>query len=133
MEHNNTGMFESRFLALEITDTDNRFFTWMEGRTLPVWVAHGEGKYADGITWSNVRVPVRYVDNSSHATELYPYNPNGSLWWVAWVLSSDGNVLGMMPHPERTILPHQMAYIPQWTDPQTLSWLAMFENVRKSL
>jgi hypothetical protein len=27
MEHNNTGMFESRFLALEITDTDNRFFT----------------------------------------------------------------------------------------------------------
>lgn len=42
MQHNDTQQFESRFLALGITDTDNRFFTGMDDWILPIWVAHGE-------------------------------------------------------------------------------------------
>ena len=134
MEHNDTWLFESRYLGLRIEDADNRFFREMHGRTLPVWVAHGEWRYADTVTKnSNMRVPVRYVNTQGSPTEQYPYNPNGSLGWVAAILSQDGNILGMMPHPERTILAHQLARLPRDVDPETVTWLQMFRNLRGSV
>lgn len=134
MEHNDTGLFESRYLALRVTDSDNRFFTHMQGWLLPIWMAHGEGRYADVVTTHDgLRCAVRYVDNMGQTTEQYPYNPNGSLWWVAGILSADGNVLGMMPHPERTILPHQLAWLPSDADPEVVNWMYMFVNLKDSV
>jgi len=77
-----------------------------EGQHLTVPVAHGEGNYyADDATLdrleANRQVVFRYVDASGEATPAA--NPNGSARNIAGVVNEAGNVLGMMPHPERCV------------------------------
>ena len=67
-------------------------------------ISHGEGNYqADDETLamleSDGRVIFRYVDAQNRATAKA--NPNGSLNNIAGITNASGNVLGMMPHPER--------------------------------
>ena len=74
------------------------------GQVLGIPVSHGEGNYfADDETLRNVeesgQVAFRYCTSNG---EINPEaNPNGSLNNIAGVTNSGGNVLGMMPHPER--------------------------------
>jgi phosphoribosylformylglycinamidine synthase len=73
-------------------------------RPLRVPVSHGEGNYyADDATLDRLeaedRIAFRYVDADRNATA--EANPNGSLRNIAGILNEGGNVLGMMPHPER--------------------------------
>ena len=68
-------------------------------------VSHGEGNYfADEATLDRLeqegRVLFRYCDTLGEATE--PSNPNGSSRNIAGIINEAGNVLGMMPHPERS-------------------------------
>jgi phosphoribosylformylglycinamidine synthase len=77
-------------------------------RPLRVPVSHGEGNYfADPATLdlleSNDRVAFRYVNEAGESTA--EANPNGSLNNIAGILNEAGNVLGMMPHPERACEP----------------------------
>ncbi len=70
--------------------------------TLPI--AHGEGRYfADADTLKaledNGQILFRYSDATGSLTDAA--NPNGSLNHIAGIVNSQGNVLGMMPHPER--------------------------------
>ena len=67
-------------------------------------VAHGEGRYVcDEDTLKQLqdgdRIAFLYVDDEGRPTE--GANPNGSTANIAGVLNLEGNVLGMMPHPER--------------------------------
>ena len=67
-------------------------------------ISHGEGNFqADDQTLamleSDGRVVFRYVDERNEAT--IEANPNGSLNNIAGITNERGNVLGMMPHPER--------------------------------
>lgn len=73
-------------------------------------IAHGEGNFTlplekkDEILKeliSNDQLVFRYVDDSGSFNEEYPWNPNGSIYNIAGICNSDGNVFGMMPHPER--------------------------------
>lgn len=78
------------------------------GQVLTVPVAHGEGRFtADRPTLdaleSGERVVFRYVDSRGRAVESA--NPNGSERNIAGIVSAEGNVLGMMPHPERALDP----------------------------
>jgi phosphoribosylformylglycinamidine synthase len=71
------------------------------GRRLRVPVAHGEGRYyADEATLDELeasgRVLFRYAEGQ---------NPNGSARDIAGVTNERGNVLGLMPHPERCVDP----------------------------
>ncbi len=73
-------------------------------RPLRVPVSHGEGNYyADDATLdeleANGRVAFRYVNEAGEPTP--EANPNGSLRNIAGIVNEAGNVLGMMPHPER--------------------------------
>jgi phosphoribosylformylglycinamidine synthase subunit PurQ / glutaminase len=75
------------------------------GQVLRVPVSHGEGNYyADTATLSQLeeegRVLFRYCDASGKATPAA--NPNGSVGNIAGIVNEAGNVLGMMPHPERS-------------------------------
>ena len=75
-----------------------------EGEVLRMPIAHNDGcYYADDETLDRIegegRVAFRYCD--AGGTVGGEANPNGSLRDVAGVLGGDGNVLGMMPHPER--------------------------------
>ncbi len=78
------------------------------GRLLRLPVSHGEGRYyADDATLDALeaegRVALRYCDAEGVATDAA--NPNGSLRHVAGILNERGNVLGLMPHPERAAEP----------------------------
>ena len=75
-----------------------------EGQVLRVPISHGEGNYfADPATFERLesegRVAFRYCSADGDVTE--EANPNGSLGNIAGVTNAEGNVLGMMPHPER--------------------------------
>ncbi|MCZ6866929.1 MAG: phosphoribosylformylglycinamidine synthase subunit PurQ [Chloroflexi bacterium] len=74
------------------------------GQVLRIPISHGEGNYyADDATIddleSNGRVVLRYCTPQGEATSQS--NPNGSLRNIAGIVNREGNVLGMMPHPER--------------------------------
>jgi phosphoribosylformylglycinamidine synthase len=74
--------------------------------TLPI--AHGDGRYsADDDTLRRLegerQVVFRYAPDPLQAEEAY--NPNGSMNDIAGIVSARGNVLGMMPHPERAVDP----------------------------
>jgi phosphoribosylformylglycinamidine synthase I len=75
-------------------------------QVLGVPISHGEGNYqADAETLemleSTGRVIFRYVDENGQATA--ESNPNGSANNIAGIVNERGNVLGMMPHPERSV------------------------------
>ena len=96
---------EFRHLLVESADT---LFTsgYRPGQIVRIPVAHGEGRFvADDETLDrlegNGRVVFRYVNHVSGHDELS--NFNGSLRAIAGIVSDEGNVLGMMPHPERAV------------------------------
>lgn len=111
----------------------------MEDSVLGVWVAHGEGRvyFPDENIKKQVLerglAPVRYVDDTGKLTERYPFNPNGSPDGITALCSPDGKHLAMMPHPERTFLTWQWAWMPdelQQNHPAS-PWLKMFQNARE--
>jgi phosphoribosylformylglycinamidine synthase subunit PurQ / glutaminase len=79
------------------------------GQVLRVPIAHGEGRYyADDETLKaledNGQVVFRYTSKSSKDEgQRSKANPNGSLNDIAGIINGRGNVLGMMPHPERVV------------------------------
>ena len=75
-----------------------------EGDVIRLPISHGEGRYlADAATLdaleSSGRVVLRYSDPSGRVTP--DANPNGSERGIAGIVNESGNVLGLMPHPER--------------------------------
>lgn len=89
-------------------ENDGTIFTseYSAGDVVRVPVAHGEGRFtADSDTLQQLRddqrVVFRYVDASGGQSP--DANPNGSIDDIAGIVSADGNVLGMMPHPERAV------------------------------
>ena len=97
----NAGLnFVCRTVALTVENSQSLFTAGYEqGETIMLPVAHHDGNYfADEETLDRIegegRVAFRYGDNC-----------NGSQRAIAGVLNADGNVLGMMPHPERAIEP----------------------------
>lgn len=75
-----------------------------ERETLCIPIAHGEGNYfCDELTLqeleANNQIVFRYASEKGETGDLF--NPNGSLGHIAGIVNRKGNVLGMMPHPER--------------------------------
>lgn len=106
----NAGLqFVSAPVWLRVENTDTMFTNrYQKGDLLRLPVAHGEGRYtADAETIQRLedegRVLFRYVNA---AGEVDPAaNPNGSVNAIAGIMSAEGNVLGLMPHPERAVDP----------------------------
>jgi phosphoribosylformylglycinamidine synthase subunit PurQ / glutaminase len=78
------------------------------GQVLRLHIAHGQGNYvADPATVERLegegRVVFRYVDRDGEVTTAS--NPNGSINNIAGIVNEAGNVLGLMPHPERSVEP----------------------------
>ena len=74
------------------------------GEILSIPIAHAEGNYVcDDETLAeledNNQIIFRYCDENGEATD--EANPNGSLNNIAGISNKEGNILGMMPHPER--------------------------------
>ena len=97
--------FISAQLIVRVETTDTLFTNRYErGELLRIPVAHGEGRYVaapevlDALE-DGGRVVFRYADSKGKITANA--NPNGSERSIAGIVSEGGNVLGMMPHPER--------------------------------
>jgi phosphoribosylformylglycinamidine synthase len=96
-------------IGIRVETTDTLFTSRYErGQRIVVPIAHGDGRYsADAETLERLegegRVVFRYAPSDLEAEEAY--NPNGSMHDIAGIVSEGGNVLGMMPHPERAVDP----------------------------
>ena len=107
---NDSGRYGDRWVDLAVTPGQCPFLTGIERMHVPV--AHGEGKFVARKEWilrglaQSGQVVLRYAGAGAG------YNPNGSQGDVAGVCDATGRVLGLMPHPERHVLPTQH---PQWT------------------
>ena len=90
--------FVCRPVKLTVEETQSAFTRkYSKGQQISIPVAHGEGNYfADDETLNRLegenRVAFRYAEGD---------NPNGSARNIAGITSERGNVLGMMPHPDR--------------------------------
>jgi phosphoribosylformylglycinamidine synthase len=115
---NARGHFECRWVTLAPQSSK---CVWTRDLPEPIYcpVAHGEGNF---VTASSAavremverdQVALRYaLEDGTAASGAYPANPNGSSDDIAGICNDDGNVLGLMPHPENHITPYQH---PRWT------------------
>jgi phosphoribosylformylglycinamidine synthase len=94
-------------VTLRVENADTLFTSgYAAGQRITLPVAHGDGRFsADDDTLDRLegegRVVFRYTPDPLQGLEVY--NPNGSMRDIAGIVSSEGNVLGMMPHPERAV------------------------------
>lgn len=92
--------FVCREVKLEVANAETRFTSRYEnGQVIRCPIAHHDGNYfADAATLARIegegQVAFRYAEGT---------NPNGSLNDIAGIVNAEGNVLGMMPHPENLI------------------------------
>jgi len=86
-----------KFLKLRTATTDTPFTNQLTaGQILNVPIGHGEGNFfADEATLKN-------LEDNDQIVFRYVENPNGSLHDIAGIVNSKRNVLGMMPHPDRS-------------------------------
>ena len=127
LEKNTSGRFESRFSFVRINPSNSIMLKNMAYHKLGVWVAHQEGRFTLDKEINHSLIPMQYIDFDDHATEVYPYNPNGSHHGIAAICSKDGRHLAMMPHPERSIIKWQIPIVDDGLKEYT-PWLKMFQN-----
>lgn len=103
---NDCGHFVCRWVTLKVEKSPCIFTAGMEGTTISYQIAHAEGKFL---------APEPLLDDLEHrglvVFRYAPYNPNGSLRAIAGICDPSGRVMGLMPHPERFVLPTQH---PNW-------------------
>ncbi|KAJ1951514.1 phosphoribosylformylglycinamidine synthase [Linderina macrospora] len=142
---NESEQYEGRVVMIEpVAESDSVFFSDMRGSKIPIVVAHGEGRAKFPSTEARSAfideslAAFKYVDRTgAHSGDdqriPYPMNPNGADLNLAGVVTKDGRVLAMMPHPERTVRIDSNSYVPQdkimaW---EQGPWARMFINARR--
>ena len=104
---NRSLQFVSAPVTMRVENAQTMFTSAYEpGQLVTIPVAHGDGRYtADSRTLDELegegRVVFRYADSTGEATPQS--NPNGSERNIAGIVNDRGNVVGLMPHPERAM------------------------------
>jgi phosphoribosylformylglycinamidine synthase subunit PurQ / glutaminase len=98
MRRNESLSFICKPVDLKVETNETMFTaTYQQGQTITIPVAHGEGNYyCDEETLAKLK-------ENNQIVFTYNQNPNGSLADIAGITNEKGNVLGMMPHPERAV------------------------------
>jgi len=102
--------FASRVVTMRVENPRTQFTSeYSQDQPISMPVAHGEGCYvADDLTIEELesegRVLFRYVSDAGDG-RIDNGNPNGSMNAIAGIMNSTGNILGLMPHPERACHP----------------------------
>ncbi|MGQ9515276.1 MAG: phosphoribosylformylglycinamidine synthase subunit PurQ [Thermoproteota archaeon] len=120
---NSSARFECRWVHLRYENRGACLLTKYlpKGAVLRMPVAHGEGRFTFdkerekeklNILLQNDQLVFTYaMPDGRRADGLYPFNPNGSFEDIAGICNTQGNVLGVMPHPERSFYGWQL---PDW-------------------
>jgi phosphoribosylformylglycinamidine synthase len=136
---NRSGRLESRWVTLLIEESPAVLLRGMAGSRIGVFVNHGEGRLhcrseevLEDLVGRHL-APAYFVDDGGTKTEQYPFNPNGSARGIAALCSPDGRHLAIMPHPERSFLSWQCAWLPfGWASAHRVSpWMRLFQNARE--
>jgi phosphoribosylformylglycinamidine synthase I len=114
LAHNESGHFESRWTRMVVEENLSPFFLPGDiGEIVELPVAHAEGRYlmAGENPYQELidagQVLLRYCDANGRYTEEYPANPNASPLGVTGICDPGGQVVGLMPHPERFVRAEQ--------------------------
>ncbi|MHA3962193.1 MAG: phosphoribosylformylglycinamidine synthase I [Candidatus Thorarchaeota archaeon SMTZ1-45] len=105
---NYSARFVCKWVYVRVSESPSVFIENIEGAVIRVPIAHAEGNYycqnehLDALNHEG-RIPFRYCDAQGEITT--DANPNGSIENIAGITNQKGNVLGMMPYPERASRP----------------------------
>lgn len=99
MLRNKTLKFRCHSATLRVDNNKNPFTTqYAAGELIDIPIAHGEGNYyCDDATLAELKA------NNQIVFRYHGENPNGSVDDIAGISNKQGNVVGMMPHPERAV------------------------------
>ncbi len=116
LTNNASGHYECRWIGLKANPASPCLFTQGIDEPFELPVGHGEGRFLAAPATlaqlqANQQIALQYVDAQGQPTQSYPANPNGAQLAVAGICNQQGNVFGLMPHPDRAFLPQQH---PQW-------------------
>lgn len=100
MLRNESLKFRCHAAMLQVENTTTPFTSeYKQGELINIPIAHGEGNYyCDDATLAELKANHQIVFRYEAGT-----NPNGSVDDIAGICNKNGNVLGMMPHPERAV------------------------------
>ena len=105
-----TGYYNSWAHISCAIDPNKSAFTRLlnSGESIHIPFAHAEGRFVIPeslleILINNDQIPFRYCDNNGNIINEFPTNPNGSMYNIAALSNASGNVMAIMPHPERTV------------------------------
>jgi phosphoribosylformylglycinamidine synthase len=104
MLKNESLKFVCKDVYIKVENKETIFTKGVEKSVLKVPVAHGDGNYfTDDETLKSLvmynQIVFRYCDSEGMVDKKF--NPNGALDNIAGIINRNGNILGMMPHPER--------------------------------
>ncbi|MCM3585396.1 phosphoribosylformylglycinamidine synthase subunit PurQ [Mesobacillus maritimus] len=101
MRRNESLKFICRPVQLKVKNNETMFTSsYQKDEVIQIPIAHGEGNYyCDEQTLANLKA------NNQIVFTYDGTNPNGSIEDIAGIINAQGNVLGMMPHPERAVDP----------------------------
>ena len=134
-EKNLSDQFEARLAQVKINKSDSVLLSGMEGWSMPIASAHGEGHAKfDEESFKHFlnsnQIAMNFVDSNGSNTETYPLNPNGSKDGITGITAANGRVTIMMPHPERVFRKLQMSWRPNhWKE--FSPWMQIFINAKK--
>jgi phosphoribosylformylglycinamidine synthase I len=112
LTRNESNRFECRWVWLEPNPSSHSVFTKGLSERIYCPVAHGEGRFVprDAAMLQKLRqtgsISLTYVGRNGGSVS-YPANPNGSVADIAGICNEQGNVMGLMPHPEDHVIPQQ--------------------------
>ena len=96
----------------------NSLFTsqYSDNMVIPIPINHGEGRFILGFKEKSLlseHTLIQYCDSEGNLLDTETVNPNGSSFNIAGLTNKEGNVMALMPHPERATFLKQ---IPTWLD-----------------
>ncbi|HTW97030.1 MAG TPA: phosphoribosylformylglycinamidine synthase [Candidatus Methylomirabilis sp.] len=138
---NSQERFESQLVTVKVLRNKSIFFKDMEGSIMGIMVSHGEGRFhcpdsgIMGEILENDLAPLRYVkDDGTIAASVddYPFNPNGSPFGIAGLVSRDGRFGAFMPHHERFAQKRLLTWLPrEWRKLKASPTLKILQNARE--
>jgi phosphoribosylformylglycinamidine synthase len=137
---NRVGRFQDRWVRIKNVSRNRPIMEKVRHVFSPV--NHGEGQFIPGskevLQWlyDSDQVLFKYVDETGHTADWFPDNPNGAVDGIAGISNKAGNVIGLMPHPEKFLAPQNH---PFWTaldatpNPDGLNFYGAIVNYSKQV
>ena len=119
LTYNDSGKFECRWVYLKVNKNNPSPLRELP-EIIQLPVAHAEGKFfADNDVIedlkNNSQILFQYCDKDGNTDVDYPLNPNGSVLNIAGITDKTGRIIGLMPHPERFVIPQQYPLVDNTT------------------